>query len=145
MKAINVLIIIVALFMLVGCAQEADDLDLETDDNNEEDIGLDDMPAPEIGDELDQTGNIDGNTSASPPYNATISVEGLAEHNLETDCWVVFDGSVYDITDFLPQHKTTLAEYCGTSEEFEDAFMGKHNTSKVAVLMEQGVLKGELI
>ena len=33
-----------------------------------------------------------------------VSVSEIAKHNTETDCWIVVDGTVYDITDFAPSH-----------------------------------------
>ena len=33
-----------------------------------------------------------------------ISVSEIAKHNTDTDCWIVVDGTVYDITDFAPEH-----------------------------------------
>lgn len=33
-----------------------------------------------------------------------VSVSEIAKHNTETDCWIVVDGTVYDITDFAPNH-----------------------------------------
>jgi hypothetical protein len=38
-----------------------------------------------------------------------------------------------------------LVPLCGTSGKFESAFTSKHGTSKVEVLLQQGVYKGELV
>ena len=32
------------------------------------------------------------------------SVDEIAKHNTEEDCWVVIHGKVYDVTEFLPDH-----------------------------------------
>ena len=75
-----------------------------------------------------------------------VSVGELAKHNTQTDCWVAYDGKVYDITTWLPVHPgsaAAIAPYCGTSEEFTKAFENKHGTSKVGKLMKVGVLIGD--
>ena len=82
------------------------------------------------------------NTNSS----ASIKVEDLAKHNLESDCWVAFRGKVYDLTSWLPRHPGTagaIMPYCGTSEGFEQAFTKKHGESKVSLLMKVGTFMGD--
>ena len=64
----------------------------------------------------------------------TIGLSDLEAHNTEPDCWVAYDGKVYDITEFLDKHKSPLGKYCGTSTEFEEAYMGKHQGYKDDIL-----------
>ena len=74
-----------------------------------------------------------------------VTQEELASHNSEDDCWISYDGAVYDITDFLPIHPGTaaaIAPYCGTSEDFAQAFNAQHGTSKVKKLEKEGEYKG---
>ncbi len=33
-----------------------------------------------------------------------LSVEEISRHNKDTDCWIVVDGQVWDITGFAPEH-----------------------------------------
>ena len=33
-----------------------------------------------------------------------ISLEEVAKHNTDGDCWVVIDGIVYDLSKFLKEH-----------------------------------------
>lgn len=76
-----------------------------------------------------------------------ISRGELSKHNSVSDCWVSFQGKVYDVTLFLPKHKgsaAAIAPYCGTSEQFERAFLGKHGANMVKVLEKEGVFKGIL-
>ncbi len=72
----------------------------------------------------------------------------LAAHSTAPDCYVAFQGKVYDITSYIPKHKNgqaLLVPLCGTSEKFESAFTSKHGTFKVDVLIQQGVYMGELV
>ena len=70
----------------------------------------------------------------------------LSSHNKEADCWVAYSGKVYDLTSWLPRHPgsaAAIAPYCGTSEEFSEAFTKQHGTTKVGMLMKVGTLMGD--
>lgn len=46
----------------------------------------------------------------------SLSLEEIAAHNTEQDCWMVIEGKVYDLTDYLPKHPTPAAiliPWCG--------------------------------
>ncbi len=78
---------------------------------------------------------------------STLSLADVAKHTSQTDCWVGYNDKAYDITSFLPNHPGgtgAIARYCGTSSEFQDAFMKKHGTSKATMFMKVTVYKGEL-
>ena len=52
------------------------------------------------------------------------TLEEIAKHNSESDCWVIIDGSVYELTDFLPDHpggKKAILTFAGrdATEEFD--------------------------
>jgi len=51
------------------------------------------------------------------------TLEDVSEHNEETDCWVIYDNMVYDITDYLVDHDVYLniRDWCGQdmTEDFE--------------------------
>lgn len=89
-------------------------------------------------------------TVSSPPEQASlpsssISLEELSLHSDKNDCWVGFEGKVYDLTDYLDKHpggSFVIARYCGTAESFEKSFLGKHARKHVAKLEPyvQGVL-----
>ncbi|MEW6748806.1 MAG: cytochrome b5 domain-containing protein [Candidatus Micrarchaeota archaeon] len=79
---------------------------------------------------------------------AKVSAAELALHDNESDCWVLYDGDVYDVTAFLPNHPggaEAIAPYCGlVDDSFATAFEGQHGTEKVGVLENESALKGTL-
>lgn len=38
-----------------------------------------------------------------------ISVKEISQHNLPSDLWIVVENTVYDLTDFAPEHPGGLA------------------------------------
>lgn len=61
--------------------------------------------------------------SCNIEYNLNMDGAEVAKHNTRSDCWIVLEGSVYDVTDFLPEHPggpTMILKYAGgdATEEF---------------------------
>ena len=72
-----------------------------------------------------------------------ISIAQLAMHSKESDCWVGYDGKVYDITTYIPNHKNyqaLIVPLCGSSDLFKAKFEGKHGLSKVSILKDQPII-----
>ena len=46
----------------------------------------------------------------------TYTIAEIAEHNTETDCWLLIDEKVYDTTDYIASHPggTAIIQGCGT-------------------------------
>ncbi|ADM10966.1 cytochrome B5 [Encephalitozoon intestinalis ATCC 50506] len=63
----------------------------------------------------------------SPSFRA-LSVEEVSKHNKLEDCWIIMDGTVYDVTDFLRVHPggaETIMKYAG--KDCTDAFNKAHS------------------
>lgn len=85
-------------------------------------------------------------TTSTGTTSNSISLEKLSKHNSINDCWVAYNGKVYDISSFLPVHPGSagaISPYCGTSDEFTQAFTAQHGKSQVSRLMKVGVLIGD--
>ncbi len=83
----------------------------------------------------------------SPSIAGSVTTAQLSQHNSGSNCWVAFQGMVYDITGYLPKHPGEgrgIIPYCGTSSEFESAFVAKHGMSKVATMVSQTTFMGAL-
>lgn len=86
----------------------------------------------------------EGETGGFAPM---ISQEELATHNSADDCWIAYQGSVFDVTDWLTKHpggSAAIAQYCGTSEEFEQALNRQHGEKQQNMLPEVGQFMGTL-
>jgi len=58
------------------------------------------------------------------------TVNEISNHNTPSDCWVIFEDSVYDLTDYLDEHDVYLdiREWCGT--DMTEAFVTKDDTGR---------------
>jgi len=102
-----------------------------------------------------QTSNMKPSVSNGNSSNSTLGTgigapvvlaADYMKHNTQADCWVVYEGKVYDITSWLPRHPGSaeaIAPYCGTMD-FEKAFTDQHGQSQVGRLAKEGVYKGDL-
>lgn len=119
----------------------SDDDDHEDDDDYDDDdyeYGDDDYVPSSVG-----TATTVTTTTGSAN---SVTLEMLSAHSAKTDCWVAYDGKVYDLTSWLPAHPGSSARiepYCGTASEFQEAFEGQHRKSQVNRLMQVGVFMGD--
>ena len=115
---------------------------------NQSNFKVDDLPSNTENSAQDNPSNViddDGNSTSTPSAKSILLSE-LSNHDSKSDCWVAYDGKVYDITSFLPKHPGSSARiepYCGTADEFKQAFEKQHGKSKVSNLMRMGVLMGD--
>jgi len=70
---------------------------------------------------------------ANQPATRMYSLEEVARHNKDGDCWVVIDNQVYDVSKFLKLHpggRQVLLKYSG--QDASDLFHVYHNKSVLA-------------
>lgn len=73
------------------------------------------------------------------------TAEEVAKHNTDKDCWVIVNGQVLDVTEFLPDHpggKKAILVFAGkdASEEFNML----HNPNVIEKYLDPSAIKGEL-
>jgi cytochrome b involved in lipid metabolism len=79
------------------------------------------------------------------------TMEEVERHNTSDDCWMVFEGGVYDFSEYLPDHDKfmDIREWCGMdiTEDFKDkAGAGRDHREGTYELLEEykiGELGGE--
>ncbi|CEP09878.1 hypothetical protein [Parasitella parasitica] len=67
--------------------------------------------------------------------NTKFTVEEVAKHRIDTDCWIIIHGKVYDVTNFLQEHpggKKVLLKAAG--EDASKSFDAFHNPSVLQTL-----------
>ncbi len=77
----------------------------------------------------------------------TVSRIELEKKNSTNECWVAYQGIVYDVTNFLANHPggaQAIIRHCGTAEQFEAAFSSQHGQRQVSVLQQEGEVIGRL-
>lgn len=48
-----------------------------------------------------------------------VSVQETSKHNIPEDLWIVVDGTVYDLTEFAPEHPGGADSECPPFEWFQ--------------------------
>jgi len=80
----------------------------------------------------------------------TYTQEQVGVHNKSADCWLVVEGNVYNITDYLPKHEKytiSLPDYCGkdaTEAWNTKGTKGEPHVKKAKLLLKKYFV-GELI
>ncbi len=124
----------------------------ETGDSMEETVEEPGDTMEETGDSMEEPGDtmegpVNDSFQQDPLIPAIPAVE-VSMHNEKFNCWIVFEGKVYDVTGWIPRHpggEEAIIQFCGmTDSSFEEAFGSQHGESKVEVLEREGVLLGSL-
>ncbi len=113
-----------AMLLLVGCVQS----------------NFDQIDADEVGHLIDGQRQTQDESELE-----VISADELALRNSQSECWVAYQGIVYDVTTFLSQHPggaNAIIPHCGTAEQFETAFSNQHGQRQIEVLRQQGEVVG---
>ena len=86
-------------------------------------------------------------TPRSRTAEKSLSTADIVRHNLIEDCWLIVDGIVYDVTQYIPQHPTApdiIGRWCGkdASEAFATKGYGRaHSPAAHAMLKEYEIGK----
>ncbi len=74
---------------------------------------------------------VESQISSSPtPATKTYTLEEIATHNLETDCWLAIEGKVYDVTEFIPNHPGGKAVLAGCGKDATTLFNDRPTNNK---------------
>jgi len=77
---------------------------------------------------------------------ATVKLDEFLKHNAPEDCWIVYEGKVYDYSD-APRHPNmdkTFFAYCGKTTGFEQGAKAKHASSSEDRVSNFGTYLGEV-
>jgi cytochrome b involved in lipid metabolism len=107
------------------------------------------VPATNTGNNNPANNNLGNNTNNNNnnmcgangcPMMITLNSQEVAKHNSANDCWMIINGGVYDLTDFLNLHSggsQFILEYCGQdgSVGFNTKDQtGSHSSRDLAIL-----------
>ncbi|MFA5870449.1 MAG: cytochrome b5-like heme/steroid binding domain-containing protein [Candidatus Paceibacterota bacterium] len=102
-------------------------------------------PAPEQVSVINNNQKAQQGTSTTLAVSQTFSAADVAKHNLETSCYTIIRGNVYDVTAFIPKHPggtDPILTGCGTdgTEAFVDKHGGNEKMETILETMKIGVL-----
>ncbi len=77
------------------------------------------------------------NTKSPTLSSSDITFSQIAQHNLRSSCWVAINGSVYDLTSWIPNHpggEEVILNLCGRDGSID--YNGQHgDASKSASVL----------
>lgn len=143
-KVLMILGIIFTLF-LISCTSETsvvspgdtidDDVEKEVEEETEIEEEVEEEVQGETEESLEQTEETSG-----------ITPEELAKHNTEGDCWIVYEGKVYDYSQ-APSHANmakTFYRHCGQISGYEEGAKARHSGSSAERVERYGPYIGDL-
>ncbi len=83
-----------------------------------------------------------GAVANEPQAARQITLEELAQHATEGDCWMAIRGKVYDFSDYIPQHPTPpfiMLQWCGkeATEAYDTKGYGRPHSAMADAMMDQ--------
>lgn len=94
---------------------------------------------------IQQTNNsrtFNSNSSGSSNSRASgVSLTSFEQHNTANSCWVVIDGLVYDISNYLDSVSriNEIVPYCGTFA-FEQVFISRTGANKAQIIQSSSLV-----
>ena len=155
---IKYILIVITILLLIGCTAEQADVQPDVTDtiadlppvnptqeepNTEEPI---EEPGPEsLPPEKGVAEDLEPDAVTESTVNI-ITVEEIALHDNEEDCWIVYEGSIFDYTGagFHPAMAKVFWKYCGDETGFEEGAKDRHSNSGVERVENYGEYIGEL-
>ena len=114
--------LIIVLF-LMGCKSEVEVMEL---------------PQPDVIEVID-----------TPSVQETVKIteDELVKHDYFKDCWIVYEGRVYDFTDadIHPNMVVAFFSHCGKISGFEEGAKDQHSSSNQGRVERYGIYVGELV
>jgi cytochrome b involved in lipid metabolism len=97
--------------------------------------------------------NPDSNTTPNTTTSATqsgVTINTVATHNRNSDCWIIVNNKVYDVTQYIPFHpggQSRIINNCGTDSTtlFNSSSGGGHNHSSSARTTLANYLLGNVV
>lgn len=95
-----------------------------------------------------ETQTIQNNTSQTTDNGVTFTTAQVAEHATSSDCWIIIDNGVYNVTNYLSQHPggaSRITPFCG--KDATQAFQtqgGEGSHSSTAQSLKENYLIGQL-
>jgi cytochrome b involved in lipid metabolism len=130
------LILSLAALLLTACGQKTDISEVTTETATEQNSPI--IPAPsaggkEIEAKTTEATNIEIADDEEPI--GTIAKTGftaseVAEHSTPDDCWLILEGKVYEVTEFIPSHPGGKAILKGCGKDATQMFAGHPESAK---------------
>jgi predicted heme/steroid binding protein len=119
MNKLSFVFLVFSLIFILGCIQQAETQPIITSEEPTQ------QATEEVITETIEEQAVDAVTGA------TVQLEEFLKHNTEEDCWIVYEGKIYDYTD-APRHPNmdkVFFQHCGKPSGFEEGAKAKHSGS----------------
>lgn len=70
------------------------------------------------------------NSSSNTSTNQVYSAAEVAKHSSASDCWMIVNGGVYDVTDYVGSHPGGNAMLAGCGKDATNYFTGKDDSGR---------------